>query len=460
MEFTLITSFYTPQEEVPLGVYYISAYLQSRGYPCRVVPLGGAINGWENMDEASLLKRSVEEVEKTDPNVLGISCGSDSFPFIAELIKAYKKRNPDVIICLGGHHPTFLAAEIMSLLPEVDVIVRGEGEITFFELVDTLSKKEPLKDVLGITYRNGDKIYSNPDRPRIEDLDLLPFPNLPDYNTLKSFNPHTKSPLMVHIEGGRGCMFSCPYCSESAFWGKQRKRSPERVVEELALRVSMYGESVAISFVDDEIAVNKKWLEELCTLISKQGWDISLGAFCRIDFMSEHILDLMAAANFDGLFFGIESISPSIRRVIKRAPIKVSDIFATAKSCLNRGTHPVMSFMSGFPGETEEEMLADLDCRHALAAMGCDTRYGPLIVLPGTQFWSQREDLTILPDKLIAGNILSGWGLPFFVSKYEDKKWCAPYRYVFNSVGMSIERYVQLVKTSCQIGEFNGWEFI
>lgn len=453
MDITLLFPFYY-SADIPLGVYYLSSYLASKGYSPKVLLLGEAIREWENMDEESLLKRAVEVVEKTDPGILGISCGSDSFPFIAELIKAYKKRNPDVIICLGGHHPTFLATEIMSLLPEVDVIVRGEGEITFFELVDTLSKKEPLKDVLGITYRNGDKIYSNPDRPRIGDLDSLPFPDLPDNNTLKSFHWSTKSRFTVPIEGSRGCMFSCPYCSESAFWGKQRKHSPERVVEEIALRVSTYGENVSLTFVDDEIAVNKKWTEELCMLISKQGWDVSIACLSRIDFMSEHILDLMAAAGFNGIFFGIESISPSIRRLIKRGPVKTTEILDMARCCLDRGIYPTMSFMAGFPGETEEEMLADIDFMHTLATEGCDIRLGPLIVLPGTPFWAQRGNLIKLPDMLAQGNVLSNWAFSHFVSKYEDKMWCVPYRYFFNSIKMDTERYVQLIRTSQQIIDF------
>ena len=116
-------------------------------------------------------------VRREDPDILGFSTFSRSGRSAAVISNEVKGRNPNLIVIFGGFYATFNADRILRNYPSVDIIVKGEGENTVVDLVDTLKRRSNLKDVFGIAYRDGDDIFSTPDRPLIQDLNSLPFPD-------------------------------------------------------------------------------------------------------------------------------------------------------------------------------------------------------------------------------------------------------------------------------------------
>ena len=168
------------------------------------------------------------------PDVVGVTSFTCNHPNAMKIAKAVKSCKKDVIVVLGGVHATFMHKEILEAVPEVDIVVRYEGEYTMCDIIDALEKGKKLDSVDGITYRDGGKVISTPLRQRIEDLDALPFP------ALHLLEPPIESYISKGEKKGlsmlttRGCPFNCIFCSTTALHGrKYRTRSVGNVVKEV-----------------------------------------------------------------------------------------------------------------------------------------------------------------------------------------------------------------------------------
>jgi len=161
------------------------------------------------------IEETVDWILREEPDVVGFSGLSMSGRNAALMSMEVKRRNPEITVVFGGLYATFNSERVMSKYPSVDVIVRGEGEATIVELVDVLESGGPLKDVRGITYRDGDSLVSTPDRPLIEDLDSLPFPDrslLDDAYHSEISGANIAVNKFTSVVSSRGCAFSCRFC--------------------------------------------------------------------------------------------------------------------------------------------------------------------------------------------------------------------------------------------------------
>ena len=152
----------------PLGILYLATTLQETGVEVSVL---------DQPAKGYTIEETVKWVEKEDPNILGFTTFSSSGRTAALLCSEVSKIKPNIINVLGGYYATFNANRILKKYSSVNIIVRGEGENTVVDLVDTLKRGDNLKKVLGITFREGDAVVSTPDRPLIKDIDSIPFPD-------------------------------------------------------------------------------------------------------------------------------------------------------------------------------------------------------------------------------------------------------------------------------------------
>jgi radical SAM superfamily enzyme YgiQ (UPF0313 family) len=153
----------------PLGILYIMAYLKKEGYENILIDQHAT-----KIPTIEVLK----QLKKFDPDIVGFNTLTDinmglRATFIAKLVKEW---NPLIKIVFGNCHATFNHDRILNKYSFVDVCVRGEGELTFHELVKSFESNRNLKDVLGITYRENGTIKVNPERPLVKNLYDLPFP--------------------------------------------------------------------------------------------------------------------------------------------------------------------------------------------------------------------------------------------------------------------------------------------
>jgi len=152
----------------PLGILYLGTILKRRGEEVSLL---------DQPAKGLTVEETVKWIEHEDPDILGFSTLSSSGSTAGLISKEVKKKNPNVTIVFGGYYATFNAERALRKFPSVNIIAQGEGEDAIVDLLDCLEKKGKLKDVLGITFRNGDDIVSTPERPLMKDLDSIPFPD-------------------------------------------------------------------------------------------------------------------------------------------------------------------------------------------------------------------------------------------------------------------------------------------
>jgi anaerobic magnesium-protoporphyrin IX monomethyl ester cyclase len=205
----------------------------------------------EGKDWKGLEKR----LESSAPSIVATSGFTTNAYSCVRTAEIAKKVDNDIINVVGGSHFSFIPEESLTSFPEIDYIVRGEGEVTLVDLIRTLSNGGDVGRVKGISFRHGREIMNTPPRPLIEDLDSLPYPayhliekNIPKYHFSMMAGKNTR--YMI-LEGSRGCSHSCSFCTQWRHWGGTcRTKSSKRIADEIELLNEKYG-GVFLWLTDD-----------------------------------------------------------------------------------------------------------------------------------------------------------------------------------------------------------------
>jgi len=325
----------------PLGLGYLAAVLEKNGYAVDVI-------------DCQVLSLSYDEfrseLSKRQPDVVGMTSTTLTYKSALRIAKIAKEINPNCLTLLGGVHVTFWDDKALQECPYLDVVVRKEGENTIIEFVERLEKGRDFHDVLGITYRKGEEIIRNPDRPYIEDLDSLPFPahHLWPIDRLRKYGK-VVFPLMT----SRGCIFWCEFCSAVRMFGRRfRMRSPKNVVDELEFLHKKYGTD-NFTFYDDAFTVDQSRVEEICREIHDRNLRITWDCGTRVDMVTKDLLQKMKEAGCIAVWLGVESGSQRIMNAMGKGFTieKTKKAFKLAKEV---GLMTIASVVFGFPGETRE----------------------------------------------------------------------------------------------------------
>jgi len=366
-EFWFLMGEYLPP---PLGILELAAYLEAhdKNVEIKVLDCQAERIGWRELEK---------HIEDFNPDVIapGAVATCNTYTVLRTLELA-KKVNPEVITVVGGQHFTALAHESLEKYPEIDVVVRGEGERTFTELIESIKKGKPFTEVKGISFCHNGKIIHNPPRPLIKNLDELPFPgyqfveeNIKEYHFAMMAGRKAGYAL---IEGSRGCFHRCVFCSQWRHWGGTwRAKTPRRIADEMEYCYTKYG----IRFLwltDDNLGLGKR-TSELCDEIMKRGIadDIMWFAQARCDDIVHYskILPKMRKAGCLWILTGIEShsqetlenfnkgIKPSdAEKAIKL--LQENDIFAQATFIIGerRDTHKSIEELRKFVNKVDPDL--------------------------------------------------------------------------------------------------------
>jgi radical SAM superfamily enzyme YgiQ (UPF0313 family) len=251
---------------------------------------------------------------------------------------------------LGGSHGTFWDENALNEYPSLDVVVRREGERTFIELLEKIQAQESLANVLGITYRNGDKIVRNADRPFIDDLDSIPFPahHLMPLESLKR-----DGKILFPLISSRGCVFWCDFCSTVRMFGRgYRWRSPKNVVDEMQLIHDKYGVK-QVTFYDDAFTVDRNRVLKICEELYERKLDMMWDCGTRVDMVDRELLQTMRNAGCFAVWLGVESGSEAILGAMNKS-IKLDQTRKAYKTAHEVGLMTIANVVLGFPGETEK----------------------------------------------------------------------------------------------------------
>jgi anaerobic magnesium-protoporphyrin IX monomethyl ester cyclase len=275
----------------PLGLAYIASVLRDK-YEVQIVDFSVEDPHWS-------------EYPYGDFDVVGISVDTSRCPVAFDIARAAKAQGTTVVV--GGPHVSFMDDEALAT-GAIDYVVRNEGEYSFLTLVDFLAGKEPLENLRGISYLDGDEVLRTPAAPFIRDLDSLPLPAR-DLLPLHLYRERMNGRLMTTMVTSRGCPFNCDFCSSSEFFGVGwRARSVENMIEEIDVIHNKYGYG-ALSFVDDNFTLSPERATKVSEKIIANGWDLVWAAMTRVDTVVKHpeMVRTMARAGFSWTFIGFES---------------------------------------------------------------------------------------------------------------------------------------------------------
>lgn len=342
----------------PLGLLYLSSAIQ-RAYHSAIdiKILDTGIN--------SLSIEDIEtEIKGYSPQLVGFSTLSCEADLMHQLAESVKKINKQIKILAGGPHPTVAYQQVLQD-ENIDYAVIGEAELTIVDLLSALKKGSNVSNVKGIAFRHEGQIKSTEPREYITDLDDLAFPawdlvDIKEYAKYPNWNGELKEKYYMPIFTSRGCPYKCIYCHTTL--GKNyRTRSPENIFSEMKLVCQNYGIKEFHVF-DDIFNLDNERSKRLCKQIinSKLKFSLSFPNGLRMDIMDKGLIELMRKAGVYKIHCAIETVTPRIRRMIK----KNLDLEAAKKFIKNSVDSGIITagyFMLGFPGETKQEMLETID---------------------------------------------------------------------------------------------------
>lgn len=388
----------------PLGLMYLATYLKNSGHEISI--LDQAAVEYQNRDVINWVKQG-------EPDIVGFSILCASFENAKSISKAIKEWNPNLKIVFGNYLATFYARKILESYNWVDICVRGEGELTFRELVENLEFNRKLDKVDGISFRDNGKIIESKDRQFIEDLDLIPFPDrslIPDMYKNRIGGIDVTKRKFTTMVSSRGCPYACNFCGCTAFSkGLWRARTVNNVLNEICeLAAQGYQE---ILFIDDNFTLHKKRIIELCAKIKNEKLDVVFICDGRVNNSSIELFKTMKKANFEILMFGLESSSQRLLNYYnKKITPQMSKL--AIKNARKAGFKFVIgTFMIGGLDETYDEAIntlkfistLDIDFPHIIftRALPGTQLFNKLInnnIIDEEQFWETGVDLIDLPQ--------------------------------------------------------------
>lgn len=305
-----------------------------------------------------------EETRKTihnfNPDLVGITAWTT---FVASAFKiASICKDENKLVVMGGPHISLKWDEVMKICPDVDFLVKGEGEETFLKLVKSIEdrgiseeKDELFKNIKGISYRWNGKIIHNPPREFIKNLDSLPFPAR---DLLLNKNLYDSEDMGL-IMTSRGCPYNCAFCATSIWKRKVRYRSIDNVIREIKLVIDTYG-TRQFTFKDDSFTVNRKRVLEFCDRLIEENIRINWECNTRVDHIDEELLRKMKVAGCNGIKVGIETGSERVLKLLNKRTI-LSQCREAAKLFKKVGIYWTGYFMMCIPSETKEEVYQTLN---------------------------------------------------------------------------------------------------
>jgi anaerobic magnesium-protoporphyrin IX monomethyl ester cyclase len=385
-----VVLFYPPYEGAPLGaplcLLALAATLRTQGFEpviidAAVVP-----------DYSQALREAI-----ADAICLGISVLTG--PMIRGAIKAAtfaKALRPSMPVVFGGWHPTLLPAQTLAE-PYVDIIVRGQGEITFCELVTAFENKSSLKDIAGISWKTGVMQTHNPDRP-VQQLDDLPLPafDLVDFDAYEKVQGIRKLAYATSI----GCPYACNYCTDTIFYKRRfNALSAERVVSELTGLVTRY-QIEEIALLDSNFPVDLHRAVAIAKGIVESGvkfrwtFQASTDFICR---MSEDEIRLLGASGVKHMGFGTESTSDAVLKLMNKRHQRVDEMYETARRGAIGGIKITFNLIFGYPGETEADRQITFRTMSDVGRRYSNVHFSPNIFTPypGIAIWPQLRELGV-----------------------------------------------------------------
>ncbi len=381
-----------------LGLAYIAAVLEKAGH--QVYYLDCSAQHYTVEDTRQVL-RLYENID-----FVGLTATTPLINNALAIAQVAKEIFPAVKTVFGGVHPSVLPEEVLSH-PQVDFVVVDEGEETMAELVVS----ENFKEVPGLGYKENSKIFKNPSRPLIKDLDAIPPPAyhlLPMDKYYPAVGSYKRLPAMI-LFATRGCPGRCTFCYRT-FRGVVRKRSARNIINEIKILQRDYGIK-EVAFYDDTFTLFKDVVREFCDIIIREKIDVTWSCFTRVDQVDEELLRAMKKAGCHLILFGVESADEQILANINKR-ISLAQVVQVVKAARKIGIETRASFMFGNQGENEETIKKTID--FAIKLDPDEVQFNITTAYPGTELFDWAKERGYIKsfnwDDYSMSNVI--WELP------------------------------------------------
>lgn len=353
----------------PLGLACLAGFLDSKGMACSI--LDTLVTGYDHEERVSehlirygLSASEIErQIRKVSPGIVGVTTThSCRIPLSLEICRIVKSINKNIVTVLGGNHASAMTEECMGY-DEVDYVIIGEGEYSFYELIQHIrSGKDTPPTIDGLGFKQQGRICINPKKSYIEDLEPLPMPawhKLPMhlYSQIGKGPGEARQDNYAILVTSRGCPHKCFYCPVHVCWGhKYTSESPEKVVRQIEHLIQVYGINT-ILFEEHNFIANRDRVFDICNIIIKKKikfrWAVPNGI--EINKLDKTLLETMKAAGCYALHLAIESGSKErLKKINKNVDLdQTRHIIAMGRQM---GFTICAFFMLGYPNQPKEEI--------------------------------------------------------------------------------------------------------
>lgn len=366
----------------------LSSYLKKKGYEVELL----------------LNKYSDSELKNALHNCLaiGFSLYTGGSRNAFKMASHIRKISPEIPLVWGGYHPT-LEAEQCLKNKYIDYVIRGQGELTFRELLNHFQNPAtmPLASIRGLSFKQNEKIFQNETR---ESANINEFPSY----DFELYGDIFRNASNITYITSRGCPFACKFCCSSSFnrnhGMKFYQLSLDRVMHDLDFLISHYNPK-QIDFFDDNFFVGRERLEQFAREYRKRKFNFKWTAYGRCKFFAtadDRLIEELKEIGLKKVFFGVESGSQRILDAVNKK-MDVSDVLAALRKITRYGILGDFTFINGFPGEKKSEVFESIRLRNRIKKMSPEStvRFFVYTPLPGTETLEECVPLGYMKPKRV-----------------------------------------------------------
>ncbi|MGI5229619.1 KedN5 family methylcobalamin-dependent radical SAM C-methyltransferase [Actinoallomurus sp. CA-142502] len=386
-----------PLESMPLA----SGYLKAAALTDDRIRQSADIKIFNYRGGVTLTEMANEIFTDGAPDILACSVLGWNFRTFGSLAETFKQLNPDGWVIFGGTHVTDQARRTFSMFSDVDIIVNGEGELVFPDLLNRYldgTSRHRLGTVNGISFRglDGDIVTTLP-RDRIQDLDVIPSPVLTGALELTDDNGAFRYDVAL-METNRGCPYKCAFC----YWGgaigqRVRAFSRERLRQELELYASLKVHTICLCDANfGLLPIDEEFVDDVIEIRERTGYPRALESswaknkskvFYRI------VRKMKEAGLRSSFTLALQTLNPEALRLMNRKNMKVNEWEDLVAWLNSENLECYAELIWGAPGETVESFLEGYD---RLSSYVSRIAVYPILLLPNTDYSEKKEEYGIV----------------------------------------------------------------
>ena len=330
----------------PISLAMTGAILEADGHTVKLVDCIV-----ENIDDSALRKISAD----FRPDLALINTATPSIEHDLASAGIIKRGAPGAKTVAFGIHVTALTEDSLRIGPHVDALLRGEPETAMRDLVRNGIE---FRGIPGFSWRDGETIIHEPERAPVADLEDLPPPAWRLVDRKRYIMPFTDRQFLL-VATGRGCPYPCSFCADTAFYGRKlRLRDPESVAHEMEEVGRRFGVRDFL-FWSESFTLNREYALSVTDHIRRRGLDVSWVANSRVDHVDPELLRAMKDAGCWVIGYGVEAGSDSALSRMRKG-VNTGQTRLAIERTIAAGISAVAHCVLGYPGETEEDLMATI----------------------------------------------------------------------------------------------------